>query len=191
MLEMQNVNVNEMVEDFKNEALKAHTKVIINDMAEIKKNTLAIAGHLSEVKEKEFYADDFKNFGEYAEQVFGLKKSKASQLASIGKKFVKLDKDGNYAGLTIDGNFTYSQLLEMRNVDDDELSEYSDDMTCKEIREKASGESEKNTPKVKSEYLKCLEDLEKIIKKLGKIDGDEKDKATKLAVALSKVVTEC
>lgn len=190
MLEMQNVNVDEMVAGFKNEALKAHTQTIISDMAEIKKNTLAIAGHLSEVKEKEFYADDFKTFGEYAEQVFGLKKAKASQLASIGKRFVKLDSDGNFDGLKIGGNFTYSQLLEMRNVDDDELSEFTDDMTCKEIREKASGDIEKKTPKVTSEYLKCLEEIEKIIKKLGKIEGDEREKAVNLAIKLSGAVTE-
>ena len=172
--------MNNVTTNFKCEELNTATKLVAEKLTESATNTLHIAGIMARVKKGKLYEDDFKSFGEYAEKTFGFKKSKASQLAKIGEKFVSINDDFSYKGLTVNGNFTYAQLLELRDEDADsvnlmiEKSEISEDTSAKKIRELENSKKENDDePSINNSRDILIKGINRLLKKYQETNGKD------------------
>ena len=123
-----------------NKTLKKATDRIIKASENVNKNMFTIARELNDVSESKCYTDDgFKNVGEYAEKVFGFKKSATYNFISIGKLFT------DTATLTsnlehTDHDYSVSQLTRLVPLGSSEVANeliekglFNEDSTIKEI----------------------------------------------------------
>ena len=123
-----------------NKALKKATDRIIKASENVNKNMFTIARELNDVSESKCYTDDgFKNVGEYAEKVFGFKKSATYNFISIGKLFT------DTATLTsnlehTEHDYSVSQLTRLVPLGSSEVANeliekglFNEDSTIKEI----------------------------------------------------------
>lgn len=106
------------------ELIKITTKIRAAGAA-IAKNMYSVAALLSEVADKKLYADDgFKNVADYAEQVFGFKRSTAYMLAKVGREYTQ----NNRSILTEVGetDFTVHQVAELLPLEKEQAQELVD-----------------------------------------------------------------
>lgn len=86
---------------FTNKLLEKATITIMSCDIDIKSRQFSIASILAEVEAKKLYADDgFASCVEYAEKTFGIKKSTAYALITIGKEYTRpvLNANGKVMG---------------------------------------------------------------------------------------------
>ena len=86
---------------FMNKKLESATERLIACSNSINGKEYAIAAILADIETKSLYSDDgFGSTAEYAEQTFGMKKTKAYALITIGRDFTRpiLTKAGNTIG---------------------------------------------------------------------------------------------
>lgn len=86
---------------FANKLLEKATITIMSCDNDIKSRQFSIASILAEVEAKKLYADDgFASCAEYAEKTFGIKKSTAYALITIGKEYTRpiLNEKGKVMG---------------------------------------------------------------------------------------------
>ena len=86
---------------FANKMLEKATLTLMNCNNDIKSRQFSIASILAEVEFKKLYTDDgFSSCAEYAEKTFGIKKSTAYALITIGKEYTRpiLNEKGKVMG---------------------------------------------------------------------------------------------
>lgn len=86
---------------FANKLLEKATITIMSCDNDIKSRQFSIASILAEVESKQLYSDDgFASCAEYAEKTFGIKKSTAYALITIGKEYTRpiLNERGKVVG---------------------------------------------------------------------------------------------
>lgn len=125
---------------FKSKALTNYTKKIGKCFADAKNSLFKVAVLLNEVNEKQAFKNDFKNITEYAETVFGMKKTATYNFIKIGKNYTNEDFSCTLPHKT-EENYSLSQVVEMLPLEKDnkiiEVSEaeiITPEMATKEIR---------------------------------------------------------
>lgn len=83
--------------EFKNSKLKAATEKLFKAGKALASNYATIGKILIDVKENEIFKDDFKNFGEYVNEVLGISQSTAYGMMSVCTRFLlpETSKDSN------------------------------------------------------------------------------------------------
>lgn len=106
------------VREIKNATLRKATERITARIHAIARNAYTIAGILAKIDETECYTEDgFKNVAEYAEALFGMKKSTTYEYIKIGRYYVA-NNESNLPHAEVD--FTHKQvaaLLPLKNRD--------------------------------------------------------------------------
>ena len=105
-----------------------------------KKATLLICGRVGYMVEswESIKGDEKRTALNYIADVFGYSKQSTSAMNRVYKRFIT---DGSIATLSIDGSWSYGQLLEMLPLDDEELVTYiemgdlNDGLSAAKIRE--------------------------------------------------------
>ena len=98
---MQEITIITNRPKFANKLLEKATITIMSCDNDIKSRQFSIASILAEVESKKLYADDgFASCAEYAEKTFGIKKSTAYALITIGKEYTRpiLNEKGKVTG---------------------------------------------------------------------------------------------
>ena len=98
---MQEITIITNRPKFANKLLEKATITIMSCDNDIKSRQFSIASILAEVESKKLYSDDgFASCAEYAEKTFGIKKSTAYALITIGKEYTRpiLNEKGKVMG---------------------------------------------------------------------------------------------
>ena len=91
-----------------------------------------VARRLLKIKREELFSVCADNFSTFCSEFFGINKATGSKLTALAERFL-VDSDNN--AIDIYDNYSISQLMEMRNATDTQLSEIKPSMTVSEIRE--------------------------------------------------------
>lgn len=134
--------VNDTSVTIKNKSLQSQTKAIIKLMHQMKSNLFEIAMRLKAIQDGKMYeSDGFADVQDYAEQVFGYKKSMTYNLLRVADMYLIQDGRTYHSLLAHETNdYTVSQLQEVVTIEPaqakilDANSVISPDMTTKEIR---------------------------------------------------------
>lgn len=125
---------------FINKDLNRATKKIATIGTKVAKNFYDVARVLAKVAENECYKDDgFKSAADYAEKVFGFKKSMAYSLIKIGKEYTDPELPASNLPHEDGEDFTVSQLDRVLPLERDKVVELVNEkeitpkMTIKEI----------------------------------------------------------
>ena len=131
--------------NLKNQKLDAHTKAIRNLLYDTKRSIFEISARLLIIRNEHLFEDDnFKDVFDYAQKLFGYKKSMVYKLMTTAEKFIEQSPQGEgYVSILVhdDRDYTVSQLIELNSIETDEaikldeLEVISPDMSTKEIRE--------------------------------------------------------
>lgn len=101
--------------------------------AEMKRGNKAshvIAKELHNISVNSLFTQVADNFSDFAEQYFGLSKSRASRYVKVAERFLQDNKFENY---------TITQLTEMLRATDEMIEYINPSMTCTEIRNYITG----------------------------------------------------
>lgn len=141
---------------FKSAKLAAYSRQIANLGSEIASKNIEIAKILGHVLTEKCYEEDgFKSVADYAEQVFGIKKQSAYQMANVGAKFYNSDSE---TAKKVSAILPPSNLAEIVNMTEDDIEKeitsgnISEDSTQKELREVAKGYKEPKKVSVEPLY---------------------------------------
>ena len=126
----------------KNKSLQSQTNAIRKLMYQMKANMFEIAVRLKAIQDGKLYeADGFEDVQDYAEQVFGYKKSMTYNLLRVADSFILKDGRAFKSIIAHDNNdYTVSQLQEVLTIEPvdvitlDKNAVISPDMTTKQIR---------------------------------------------------------
>lgn len=141
---------------FVNKKLATITSRIFACGEKMQQSMYGVAHNLGRVKSEELFVDDgYESVADYAEKVFGFKKTAAYALAKIGERFGADNGKGSVFARE-DRDFSVGQLQEVLPLADEVITEavnngeLSPDMTVREIREwvksmKALSNSENET----------------------------------------------
>lgn len=139
---------------FKNRALAGYSRRIAELGADISAKNVEIAKILGHVLDEKCYVEDgFKSVAEYAEEVFGIKKQSAYQMANVGSKFFNSEDETAKRATNI---FPTSNLAELQNVPMEEIKKALDSGRISEASsQKALRDFAKSTkePKITVETL--------------------------------------
>lgn len=133
MREVLSVTPNEYnLAHISNSVLLDYTDKIMGSIVRIKNYQFAVCKLLAEIQNKALYKDDFCNFSEYGQKVFGYNKSQLYALASIGNRFI--DKDYNSL---LNDTFTVTQMMLLLPYNNDEINEmYEHEIITSEMNTK-------------------------------------------------------
>lgn len=124
-------------DDEPSEMALASFKYICTDMNDIRSRYIKLGFHLSEVEHLQFYRHfGFDNVYDFAFENFGLDKTTVSRCISVSREFSS--GTGTSSSLFLDdkySEYSYSQLVEMINLSDDERRKIKPDMSVRQIRE--------------------------------------------------------
>lgn len=134
--------VNDPSVTIKNKSLQSQTKAIIKLMYQMKANMFEIAMRLKAIQDGKMYeSDGFEDVQDYAQQVFGYKKSMTYNLLRVADMYLIQDGRTYHSLLAHENNdYTVSQLQEVVTIEPsqakilDANAVISPDMTTKEIR---------------------------------------------------------
>ena len=131
MNELANVTINTpSTFNFKNKKLNEVSAKIAKAGADMSNKNREIAKLLGMVKKDKLYTDDeFKSVEEFAEKTFGIKKSLAYQLASVGERFYNVDTD---TAKKVAAMLPPSNLAEIAGMKDEEIQKAIDTGAIKE-----------------------------------------------------------
>lgn len=179
--------------------LLSHTKAIEKLMTATKRNMFEISARLLVIRnENLFEKDGFKDVFDYAEKLFGYKKSMVYKMTTTAEKFIEKDATGKeYVSILTHENedYTVSQLIELNSLEPDmatkldELEVISPKMSTKEIREvvKAykNGEIDENGNSISSNS-----ESEEETESAPKSNEHEKDKIDGTALAIIDAIQD-
>lgn len=118
---------------------KASYQYINVDIQNIKKNFISLGFHLVECRDNQYYKDfGFDNFYDFVEKNFHMEKSAVSRHINIFMKFSQSSNNGVPYVMYLDDKYkkySYSQLSEMLQLNDNQMKQIKPEMTIKEIRE--------------------------------------------------------
>lgn len=120
---------------------------IFKEIETVKKSFCKVGFFLWKIRENKLFAErEFKNVYEYAESVFGFKKSSTGSYINVCERFSQRDAKGNPTRELKEEfkRFSYTQLTEVLALPEDKAKEVTPEMTVKEIR-KLKKESEVET----------------------------------------------
>ena len=139
---------------FKNRALAGYSRRIAELGADISAKNVEIAKILGHVLDEKCYVEDgYKSVAEYAEEVFGIKKQSAYQMANVGSKFFNSEDE---TAKKVSALVSPSNLAELQNVPMEEIKKaidsgaISESSTQKSLRDFAKSTKE---PKITVETL--------------------------------------
>ena len=189
MTELINSNINTEIE-FKSKALTNYTKKIGKCFADAKNSLFKVAVLLNEVNEKQAFKNDFKNITEYAETVFGMKKTATYNFIKIGKNYTNEDFTCTLPHKT-EENYSLTQVVEMLPLEKDnkiiEVSEaeiITPDMTTKEIRKIVKELTKKPTEETTEETEETTEEVKDTSKEVAEILNEMEAYAYDISVLL-------
>lgn len=132
----------------------ADAKNILQEkLTNIKMSFIAAGYFMKYIRDHEMYREDgYANIWEFAEDIFGIKRTTASRWMQMNDRF---SVNGNTPILADEyKSFRKSQLQEMLYLEDEQMEEVNPDMTVKEIRELRSPEKKLVKPdQEQREYL--------------------------------------
>lgn len=109
-------NSNITLPDFKSPELAAHAKAIELCVSDMQANANEIAVELGKVLQSKCYeADGYDSVGDFAEQVFGIKRSQAYRMAAVASKFYLSDA---YADRDDIKSIPLNNLAELNSISD-------------------------------------------------------------------------
>lgn len=109
---------------FKNRALAGYSRRIAELGADISAKNVEIAKILGHVLDEKCYVEDgYKSVAEYAEEVFGIKKQSAYQMANVGSRFFNSEDE---TAKKVSALVSPSNLAELQNVPMDEIKKALD-----------------------------------------------------------------
>lgn len=155
---------------------KASYQYINVDIQNIKKNFISLGFHLVECRDNQYYKDfGFDNFYDFVEKNFHMEKSAVSRHINIFMKFSQSSNNGVPYMMYLDDKYkkySYSQLSEMLQLNDDQIKQIKPEMTIKEIRElKKEWKEKPEVATVATRKCKCRLDgnyicnIEEVMKK--------------------------
>ena len=140
--------------NFKNRALAGYSRRIAELGADISAKNVEIAKILGHVLDEKCYVEDgYKSVAEYAEEVFGIKKQSAYQMANVGSRFFNSEDE---TAKRVTNIFPTSNLAELQNVPMEEIKKALDSGRISEgSSQKALRDFAKSTkePKITVETL--------------------------------------
>lgn len=118
---------------FKNDRLNAISadisEVIRNGKADIERYNKQLCELFGEVKTSKCYEDDgFKSVADYANAVFGVKRSAAYQFAAVGERFYNAEELPEEVGALVQST-TPSKLAELVNMSNEDITAHVNDGT--------------------------------------------------------------
>lgn len=121
-----------IMNEFKNNALKESTHRIFTRMVNVEDNKKAICTDLAEIYNNGTWKDDFGDFGDYTMTMFNITKSTASRMRRVSDKFITDINSPLNAEM-----FTFNQLATLVTLDNEviENGNITPDMTIKQLRE--------------------------------------------------------
>lgn len=132
-------------------SLDSLTGDIFKEIETVKKSFCKVGFFLWKIRDNGLYAErEFKNVYDYAESVFGFKKSSTGSYINVCERFSKRDAKGNPTRELKEEfkRFSYTQLTEALALPEEKLSEVNPDMTVSEIRklkkEASAGEKQES-----------------------------------------------
>lgn len=141
---------------FKSAKLAAYSRQIASLGSEIASKNIEIAKILGHVLTEKCYEEDgFKSVADYAEQVFGIKKQSAYQMANVGAKFYNSDSE---TAKKVAAILPPSNLAELVNMTEEDIEKevtsgnISENSTQKELREVAKAHKEPKKATVEPLY---------------------------------------
>lgn len=141
---------------FKSAKLAAYSRQIANLGSEIASKNIEISKILGHVLTEKCYEEDgFKSVADYAEQVFGIKKQSAYQMANVGAKFYNADSE---TAKKVSAILPPSNLAELVNMTEEDIEKeittgnISEASTQKELREVAKAYKEPKKATVEPLY---------------------------------------
>ena len=141
---------------FKSAKLADYSRKIASLGSEIATKNIEIAKVLGHVLTEKCYEEDgFKSVADYAEQVFGIKKQSAYQMANVGAKFYNAESE---TAKKVSELLPPSNLAEIVNMTDEDIAKeidsgnISETSTQKELREVAKGYKEPKKATVEPLY---------------------------------------
>lgn len=141
---------------FKSTKLAEYSRQIASLGSEIASKNIEIAKILGHVLSEKCYEEDgFKSVSDYAEQVFGIKKQSAYQMANVGAKFYNTESE---TAKKVSALLPPSNLAELVNMSEDDIKKeieagnISETSTQKELREVAKGYKEPKKVSVEPLY---------------------------------------
>lgn len=141
---------------FKSAKLAEYSRQIANLGSEIASKNIEIAKILGHVLTEKCYEDDgFKSVADYAEQVFGIKKQSAYQMANVGAKFYNAESEIAKKVSSLLPPSNLAELVNMaeediqKEIESGKISEFS---TQKELRELAKTHKEPKKTTVEPLY---------------------------------------
>lgn len=187
---------------FTNKKLQTATNAIIKATETATKSLFKIALTMKSIKDNELYVDDgFKNISEFAEKVFGYKKTATYNMLKVADEYLNENGISKLAEHTDNGNdFELTQIVEMLPLETVENTiEFVEDgtlkpeMTTKEIRKKVkeivkgeaeteTSETEAETSEVETEYeskIYTLEEVTELLTSFAENDINKKMTITK------------
>ena len=139
--------------DFKDERLNKAAAELAAVGAQLKESTVTVARVLGDIKVSKCYEKDgFKSVADFAEQIFGIKRTNAYALAKVGERFYKQNIEDLPAALS---EQSPSNLAELVNLSDEQIrfgienGAISPDSSQSQLREfaKAQKSSDDDTKK--------------------------------------------
>lgn len=141
---------------FKSAALAEETKKIAAIGADIRTRNIELAKSFGRIKSGKLYEEDgYKSVADYAEQVFGIAKSMAYQLANVGERFYLSESE---TAKEVSSMLPPTSLAEIAGMTDEQIKErvtageISAESTQAQLREVAKSANDKPV-KVLKQYV--------------------------------------
>lgn len=127
------------------ELARASVRYILSDMNDIRKSFIRLGFHLSEMQDMKYYEDfGYCSLEEFAEANLGMDKSNVYRYIRVYENFCQSEStfamglEHKSCSMELNDrwkNFSFSQLVEMCNMSEDQRKRCLPDMTIKQIRE--------------------------------------------------------
>ncbi len=136
-----------------NELAVASFNYVKQDIADVKKRYMSLGFHLHEMEMRRYHEElGYDNFYECIEKNFHMDKSAVSRVISVWNEFCSKD-DADSRKMWIDDRYekySYSQLVEMLPLKEQERRRVTSDMTVSQIRNYKKSLKEQTSKKKKS-----------------------------------------
>ena len=158
------IMTSENLPEFENKKLTTVTKKIYELNGKIKKNIFLIALQLAKVEEEKLYENDgFKSTVDFAEQVFGYKRSAVFDMLKVGNEYLLTNGETNLPHG--ENDFTMGQVKKMLPLGHEtavelvENEKITSNMSCREIEQIVKNHNNKDVEE--TEKIEETEETEK------------------------------
>ena len=179
--ELQNLMIKKLYEDYISD--------IADSMEEIVNNYLTIGHALKEIKQKKLYElEGYKSIYELSKEKFNLGETSTKNFINVYTKF----GDSNRVGYLKNDyeEYSFSQLVELLPVSEDEVKNYSPTMSVQDIKQiKKDSQTTDDSKKYTKEFSKMVDKVkDTIIKEMG---IEEELKSCKVNIKYDDANSEC